>query len=63
MATQPNAGRDIEADGPKVVRCPGCGQERWHGVGPCSNCGAPGTATDEGRRVAEARGLTGGAEG
>jgi hypothetical protein len=46
MALQPNAGRDIETDGPKVVRCPGCGQERWHGYGSCSKCGAPGTAAE-----------------
>ncbi len=30
--------------GRRVVTCPGCGQERWHGIGPCFACGAPGTA-------------------
>ena len=34
-----------EPIGRVVVPCPDCGQERWHGYGPCSNCGAPGTAT------------------
>lgn len=29
--------------GEAVVACPECGNERWHGYGPCSSCGAPGT--------------------
>lgn len=35
--------RPRPAPGRAVVRCPGCGRERWHGDGPCSACGAPGT--------------------
>jgi hypothetical protein len=40
--------RDIvgSAIGRAVVRCPSCDTERWHGLGPCSTCGAPGTADD-----------------
>lgn len=26
--------------GRRVVVCPGCGSERWQGIGPCSVCGA-----------------------
>jgi hypothetical protein len=39
-------GRKLTDDdiGRAVVACPGCGQERWHGYGPCRECGAPGTA-------------------
>lgn len=29
--------------GRAVVACPECGTDRWHGYGPCSTCGAPGT--------------------
>ena len=25
------------------VNCPGCGHERWSGVGPCGYCGAEST--------------------
>lgn len=32
--------------GQAVVRCPGCGEQRWHGYGNCMSCGAPGTAAD-----------------
>lgn len=31
-----------------VVRCPGCGEERWYGYGQCSRCGAPGPAVEVG---------------
>lgn len=31
---------------PRVVLCPGCGGERWHGTGACSSCGAPGTVKE-----------------
>jgi hypothetical protein len=23
-----------------IVRCPGCGEERWYGYGNCGRCGA-----------------------
>jgi hypothetical protein len=26
--------------GVRIVKCAGCGQERWCGFGPCSACGA-----------------------
>lgn len=37
-----------ELVGQRVVRCAGCGEERWYGYGPCSRCGAPGPAVEPG---------------
>lgn len=34
------------AIGEQVVSCPSCGVDRWHGYGPCSTCGAAGTASE-----------------
>jgi hypothetical protein len=38
------AGLDLSKIGTTVVVCPGCGQERWYGYGPCSSCGTSLTA-------------------
>lgn len=49
--------------GHTVVRCRGCGQERWYGFGLCPRCGEPGPANDRikdllGPREGEGHGTT-----
>ena len=34
----------LDPPGRRVAVCPSCETERWHSIGPCSACDAPGTA-------------------